>query len=130
MRGLYLQGKREDVGENYAKRIADYTKPEVAANTVYVDAGHSNAIRFLLGCPIKYLPAIDQTFKKISGGKSILEHMKEAGVDADTRDVVNAYFMGANLAKPDDKFKYAAKVAVEGPEKVEPSYTMGGDMAL
>lgn len=125
MRGLYLQGKPEDVGANYAKRIVDYTKPAFAARMLSVDAGHSNAIKFLLSCPLKYLQPIDATFKQLNGN-SILEHLKEAGVSADVRDLINSYFMGAGLAKRDDKFTYTAKVISEGPEKVESSYDVQG----
>lgn len=133
MRGLYVQGPATDVGANYAKRIVDYTKPAMAASMLSTDLGHSNAIRFLLGCPLKYLPPIDATFKQMNDNRSILDMMKETKVPSNVRDLINSYFMGAGLSKKDDKFTYATRVISEGPKKIDTSYdfqSSGGNYGL
>lgn len=122
VKGLFLIGKRADVGEQRASRIVDYTKPDFAVRMLNVDQNHNNSIEFILGCPLKNLRAINDALKAKTQ-KGLMDTVKESEFGSDVKDIVKYYLMGAGLIKTDAKFQYATKIASEGkPQRPSTSY--------
>lgn len=130
MKGLFLQGAPGEVGEAHAKRIVDYTKPDFAARMLVADKDYPNAIEFILSCPLKYLRPINDALKAINGGQGLFDLVKNSKYSGDVKDLTHSYMMGAGLVKRSSEFEHAARVAVEGVKKLEPSYTALNDVAL
>lgn len=123
MRGLFLMGNPSDVGEQKAKRIANFSQPDFAVRMLMVDKDHTNSIEFLLSCPLKYLRVINDALKQQNGGKGIVETLSDSKFSSDVKDMVKTYLMGAGLVKKSNEFNHAVKISAEGRANIEPAYS-------